>query len=340
MEFSIAFFSSLDEPGADAYEQVVRIAKYADSHGFRALWLPERHFHAFGGLFPNPAVVAAGLARETERIALCAGSVVAPLHDPVRIVEEWSVVDNLSGGRVELAFASGWNADDFVFFPDRYLDRKAVTLETASSVRELWAKGTATRVNGVGAVVELPLHPRPVQPDLPVWVTSAGAPTTMRAAGQTGSNVLTHVVDQDLDVLAERIRTYRQAVPTGTAGRVALMLHTYVGDDEAQVDSTVGEPLREYLRSSMRLEVRTAAHDGTGTDGMGGDLFEDLVEHSYARYRSTTSLIGSREACIQRVRQLQELGVDEIACLVDFGVDPDEVLAALDRLNDVRAACA
>ena len=56
---------------------------------------------------------------------------MAPLHDVVRLAEEWSLVDNLSRGRVGLAFASGWHAGDFVFFPARYLRRRSLPLGPA-----------------------------------------------------------------------------------------------------------------------------------------------------------------------------------------------------------------
>ena len=82
-------------------------ARFGDRHGFTAIWIPERHFHAFGGFSPNPSVIAAALARETKQIQLRSGSVVLPLHHPIRVAEEWAVVDNLSQGRVGISFASG-----------------------------------------------------------------------------------------------------------------------------------------------------------------------------------------------------------------------------------------
>src|SRR6185295_17743730 len=99
-------------------------AKFADRNGFAAVWTPERHFHAFGGLYPNPSVTSAAIAAITQRVKIRAGSVVLPLHHPLRVAEEWAVVDNLSNGRVGLAFASGWHSIDFVLAPQNYADRK------------------------------------------------------------------------------------------------------------------------------------------------------------------------------------------------------------------------
>ena len=84
--------------------------------------------------YPNPSVTSAALAMVTERIALRAGSVVAPLHHPLRIAEEWSVVDNLSAGRVGLSLASGWNPVDFALRPEAYADRQGSLEAAAHSV--------------------------------------------------------------------------------------------------------------------------------------------------------------------------------------------------------------
>src|SRR3954462_2764809 len=125
MDFSLFYFA--DSAGAaanDRYRLLIEGAKFADSHDFAGIWTPERHFHEFGGQYPNPAVTSAALATITQRIAIRAGRVVAPLHHPVRIAEEWSVVDNLLNGRVGISFASGWHAVDFALRPENYARRK------------------------------------------------------------------------------------------------------------------------------------------------------------------------------------------------------------------------
>jgi alkanesulfonate monooxygenase SsuD/methylene tetrahydromethanopterin reductase-like flavin-dependent oxidoreductase (luciferase family) len=63
-------------------------------------------------------VLAAALAVSTSNIRIRAGSVISPLQNPIRVAEEWSIVDNLSNGRVDLAFGQGWNPNDFVLAPD------------------------------------------------------------------------------------------------------------------------------------------------------------------------------------------------------------------------------
>src|SRR5262245_45469222 len=121
MEFGLMFFASASQThDHDRYRLLKESARFADRNNFCCIWTPERHFHDFGGLFPNPSVIGAALAMITSQTQIRAGSLVSPLHNPIRIAEEWAVVDNLSSGRAAISFGSGWNIDDFVFFPERY----------------------------------------------------------------------------------------------------------------------------------------------------------------------------------------------------------------------------
>ena len=118
-DFSLFFFAAdAENPMEDfAYKLLIEASKFADANGFKAVWTPERHFGAFGGLYPNPAVTSAALAMVTENLHLRAGSVIPSFHNPLRLAEEWAVVDNLSNGRIGLSVAAGWHHDDFVSSP-------------------------------------------------------------------------------------------------------------------------------------------------------------------------------------------------------------------------------
>ncbi|MEO0353014.1 MAG: LLM class flavin-dependent oxidoreductase, partial [Cyanobacteria bacterium P01_A01_bin.15] len=77
MKFSLFYFDGDGlNPQENPYKLLIESAKFADKNGFSAVWTPERHFHAFGGLYPNPAMTSAALAMVTENVQLRAGSVV------------------------------------------------------------------------------------------------------------------------------------------------------------------------------------------------------------------------------------------------------------------------
>ena len=169
IDFSLFYFSAAgdaERPGkTDKYRLLIEGARFADAHGFTAVWTPERHFHAFGGLYPNPSVTGAAIAAVTTRVGIRAGSCVLPLHHPVRVAEEWSVVDNLSNGRVGLSAAAGWQPDDFVLRPESYREAKATMFRDLDTVRRLW-RGETIAMRGPRGDVQVRCLPRPVQAEL------------------------------------------------------------------------------------------------------------------------------------------------------------------------------
>ncbi|MFD0370484.1 amino acid adenylation domain-containing protein [Streptomyces sp. NPDC127114] len=343
--FSLFFFAaSAGQSHREGYQLVLDAARYADTHGFEAVWTPERHFHEFGGLYPNPSVMSAALATITDRIALRCGSVVSPLHDAVRIAEEWSLVDNLSDGRVGLAFAAGWNSNDFVLRPENFPVRKERMTEQLEEFRRLWRGEPVRRVGGSGETVDVRIFPAPVQEEPPIWLTSVGTVQTFEKAGASGANLLTHLFGQNPDDLAEKIKAYRQArEAAGHAGpgQVTVMVHTFMSDDTEQARQQAREPFRNYLRSSTELWRTLFASTGQDLPEMGAEeQIDAVIDMAINRYFETSGLFGSPDSCAELVRALAAAGVDEIACLVDFGVEAPAVLESLtwvDRLRDAHA---
>ena len=339
VDFSLFFFPDdcADVRGEAKYALLLQGARFADERGFSAVWIPERHFHAFGGSYPNPAVAAAAVAVTTRRVGIRAGSVVLPLHDTIRVAEEWSMLDNLSGGRMGLGCASGWHASDFVFAPERFEVRHEAMIRGLGELATLWRGGTIKRLGGEGREVDVRLWPLPVQPSLPTWLTAAGHPRTFEQAGRLGLNVLTHVLGQGIDELEERIALYRRAYREhghAGAGKVALMIHTFLGPDAQEARQCARPALRRYLRSAADLAslARAAGAAGTPSDA---DL-DVLLDQATDRYLEMSGLFGTPAGCAGLVRRLQAIGVDELACLIDFGVERGAVLEGLERLDELR----
>lgn len=356
IEFSLAYFASEHADGGEAkYRLLLEGAKFADRNGFSAVWTPERHFHSFGGLYPNPSVTGAAIAAVTNRIQIRAGSVVLPLHNPIRVAEEWSVVDNLSGGRVAISFASGWHPNDFVLAPQNYQDRKELTLREIETVQQLWRGETVKFRNGVESDYDVRILPRPIQPELPVWITAAGHPDTFRVAGEMGANLLTHLLGQTVEELADKIDIYKQAWLSGghdpKGGHITLMLHTFVSEDTEAAREKVRVPFKSYLGSSVDLIKKASwtfpafkSTSGNGTrdldkEQLTPDEMEALLDHAFNRYFETSGLFGSLEKCEEMAESLRQIGVDEIACLIDFGVDFDSVMSSLEDLKALKDRC-
>lgn len=351
IEFSLFYFSSYAGENQDEkYRLLLEGAKFADQNRFSAVWTPERHFHDFGGLYPNPAITSAAIAAITKHVRIMSGSVVSPLHSSIRIAEDWSVVDNLSNGRVGISFASGWQPNDFAIMPGNYERRKDIMFEQIEVVRKLWKGEPVEFKSPLGKNILLRTLPRPIQKELPVWITAASNPETFRMAGERGFNILTHLLGQSIEDLEEKINIYRKAWKENGHGpgngHVSLMLHTFIGENIDEVKETVREPMKHYLKSAMSLVQMAEWYFPVYKSGTADiskeavNLTEEdknaILNHSFERYFETSALLGTPESCLETINKIKKVGVDEVACLIDFGVASEKVLDHLQYLNAVK----
>ena len=185
------------------------------------------------------------------------------------------------------------------------------------------------------------LRPRPVQAELPIWVTAAGSPDTFRKAGEIGAGLLTHLLGQSVEDVGRNIAIYREAWQeaghSGT-GHVTLMLHAFVGEDLEAVREKVRGPLTNYLKSSLSLIKNLAQSFGRNLDEevLSEEDWTVLLDKAFDRYFETSGLLGTPAKCMQVVKRLKEIEVDEVACLIDFGVDTTSVMDSLKHLDEVR----
>ncbi|PCK07322.1 MAG: hypothetical protein COA42_14895 [Alteromonadaceae bacterium] len=339
VSFSLFYFGAEAYEGENKYDLYLKAAKFADENDFEAIWTPERHFDLVGGLYPNPSILNAALATITQQIKLRAGSVVLPLHDPIRVAEEWAVVDNLSNGRVGIAVASGWHTRDFVLAPDNYESRRSVMSKEIDTLKTLWAGGSIVRKDGVGDDVEVQTYPKPIQKQLPLWITASISPKTFIEAGRIGANVLTHLLGQTIDELAEKIVLYRESLEKNgfdpQKGRVTLMIHTYLGDDlDATMEKARG-PFKQYMRSHISLIIPVLKSLGVSTDDMKDADLENMADFAFERYAQSASFIGTPQSVTHVAAHLKDIGVNEYACLIDW-LDNETVLQGLDSINELK----
>jgi natural product biosynthesis luciferase-like monooxygenase protein len=346
MELSLLFFNGAwDGADPEPYRLFHDAIQWADRHAFHSVWMPERHFATFGGLFPNPAVTAASVAFTTKRIGLRAGSVVAPFWDPIRIAEDWALVDNLSRGRAGVSFASGWHVNDFCLAPGHYERRREITLAHIDTVRSLWRGDTVRRTNGSGEDTEIRILPRPpAGHEIPIWLT-ATSDASIDAAAEHGLNLLLSIHHQKIGQrgmgrLEPRIERYRAGMARRTCKRgcpdrrgwVTLLVHTLVCDPGDLED--IGKPAyARYLETNLDLQAQTRDLSGLSPADRAF-----LIDTAVERMMHDAGLIGTVEHAREQICRFRRAGVDEVACLIDFGAPYDAVMNGLglmaDRLMD------
>lgn len=343
LDISLFFFADKAE-AVDGLELVARAVRAADRGGLCAAWFPELHFGEFGGLYPDPSLLCAYFAGQTESLHLRAGSVVLPLHDVARVAEAWSLVDQMSGGRVGLSVANGWQPEQFVLSRRPYAERRNLAAEQVTQLARLWTGQSIELSDASGQRRTIRTYPRPVQQELPLWVTCSSNPDGWSMAATLGANVLTGLLELSEEEVFARVRQYRRGMAAlhGRAGHVTLMMHTAVAPTWSDgIHAETEAALKNYLTNHLAfyermLKERESVSSDVQT--LSDADKEALIDRGVRRYMRRHALVGDEPTVAQRLDGMVRIGVDEVACLVNFGRSHEAVLATVDSLVNLQAA--
>jgi natural product biosynthesis luciferase-like monooxygenase protein len=206
------------------------------------------------------------------------------------------------------------------------------------TIQSLWRGETIELPNGVGKLIEVGVYPRPIQPELPIWITSQSSETFVKA-GEIGANVLTNFNYKRSQDLSDRIELYRTSLKMSghdqAKGKVTLMMHTFLAESMEKVEEKVRPAYNRYLTTNMTLQSNQASNFKVNLE-LSQDDKDVLISNAYDRLVSTHGLVGTVKSCYEKVKLLKMIGVDEIACLIDFGIDYDSAMQSLAYLNRLK----
>jgi alkanesulfonate monooxygenase SsuD/methylene tetrahydromethanopterin reductase-like flavin-dependent oxidoreductase (luciferase family) len=162
----------------DFYADALDLAVYAEELGFDSVWTSEHHF-VDDGYTPSILPLCAAIAARTSRIEIGTGLLLIPLHDPIRVAEDATVIDLISRGRLIVGLGLGWRAEEFDGFGVPLRER-ARRLERAVEVlRGAW--GGRPVAHGGTEVIVTPRPGRAGGP--PIWI-GASVERAVRRAGR------------------------------------------------------------------------------------------------------------------------------------------------------------
>ena len=306
----------------------------AEELGFEAMWLGEHHFGPYGvGDLPNPILLGADLAARTSRIRIGQMANIAPWWHPIRLAEDLAILDNMTGGRVEVGFGRGiWPYEGPQFHPnaDPRKDRENRELfrETVEVVRGIWTNeyfsyrgsnysfpvddtvfshpkypSNPAWQDG-DRVTKLRVTPRPLQkPHPPLWMT-VSTDRSVTTAAEMGLKACYWQppalrIRQRMELYA-RTRTELEGRPFGLGEDQAVMRSTYVA-------SSMEEARRDAEEGIMSSFIFNDPFRGRQVFTNPGEELAPDVKLDWDFLEPRTLLVGSPENVVERIQELREI---------------------------------
>jgi alkanesulfonate monooxygenase SsuD/methylene tetrahydromethanopterin reductase-like flavin-dependent oxidoreductase (luciferase family) len=280
------------KPTTARLREVVDNAVLAEELGFDGFGVGERHERPF--ISSSPPVVLSHIAARTSTIRLFTAVTTLSLLDPVRAFEDYSTLDHLSGGRLELMIGKGNGAAQAQLFHVTADDQWDRNREGYELFRRLWREDKVTWSGRFRpSLADAETWPRPLQQPIRVWHGSATSEESVDLAARWGDPLFSANVTNPVEPYAALVSYYRQQwefygndpadalVGAGTAG--------YYGAKTSQQAIETYRPLYEARLSRMRA---------LGLDPVFHSL-EDAIERSSA-------LVGSPQQIIEKVHRYHD----------------------------------
>lgn len=196
--------------GVEAMGQLLDRIERADQVGLDVFGMGEHHRPEY--LDSAPAVILAAAAARTKRIRLTSAVTVLSAADPVRVFQQFATLDLISQGRAEMVVGRGSSIEAFPLFGfdlNDYDELFTEKLELLLTVRDhehvRWSGQFRPALNGQG------IYPRPVQPQLPIWLGVGGTPESFVRAGTLGLPLMVAIIGGDTHRFRPLIDLYREA---------------------------------------------------------------------------------------------------------------------------------
>lgn len=213
----------------EEYKDVIALAKVVEDEGLDAAWVSEHHFSADGYL-PSLLVMLAALASHTERIELGTGVVLAPFHDPIRLAEDFAVVDHISNGRTVCGLGIGWRDEEFRAFGIPTKTRVRRLEEITEILRLAWGEERFSFSGRHYTYEDVAVTPKPKR--VPPILIGGFVDDAIRRAGRIGDGYISSRANPERVAEAFAMAAEeRKAAGLEGPPMVGLLMNGFVTDD-------------------------------------------------------------------------------------------------------------
>lgn len=328
MKFGLFFVMQRPEHVSERqiYQNEIPQMVAADGLGYDSVWIAEHHFSDYG-VCSAPQVLAAAVAGQTRRLRVGMGIVLLPLHDPVQIAEELAVLDQLSGGRLEVGIGRASTPLEYSGYSVPFEESRQRVDEGLTILRGVWTNDPYSYEGRFRQVRDVHLIPKPFQrPHPPLYLACNSAESVPIAARHRLPMMSSWLVLND--DLAERRAVYRRVSaehgypPAEVEARLARTWNirfVYVAED----DTTALADPREHLMAFMGAAATRPRTDRPASHAP--LAYEDYLRNGSAVY-------GTPNQVVEKIGTFRErTGVENLLCHVSVrAMDPAKVLRSLE----------
>src|SRR5919199_5331520 len=219
------------------FEDTTEQIQYAEELGFASAWLAEHHFSRYG-LGSSQLILAARIAGRTKRIRLGTAVLVPPLHHPIRLAEDIAMLDQVSGGRLEIGFGRGSSGYEYAGYSVSQAESQARYQETIGIVKGLWTTPDYSHQGQFYDFHHLNLVPPPLQkPHPPLYIAATRTPATLEFVARSGHPIIVGVVldhTAALDLCQRFIKMAGAAGHEMSISRIPFFRYLYVAESAEQ----------------------------------------------------------------------------------------------------------
>ncbi|MFJ4650233.1 LLM class flavin-dependent oxidoreductase [Nocardia sp. NPDC088792] len=319
MELGLTTFAETHPVGGDGpvptagerLRQVVEEAVATENAGLDVYGVGEHHRKDFAA--SAPAVVLAAIAARTERIQLTSAVTVLSSDDPVRVYQDFSTLDGISGGRAELMAGRGSFIESFPLFgydlsdyDDLFEEKLALLLKIREDEPVTWSgKFRAPLQDAV-------VYPRTDNRPLPVWIAVGGSPESVVRAGLLGLPLAIAIIGGQPARFKPLVDLYHRALDEGghEPQPVAVHAHGYVAETEK-------DAVADFYKSYAR------AMSGIGRERGWGPMTP--AQFDALRSPEGSLFLGTPDYVAEKIADVRDtLGLDRFMLHTSVGTLPHE----------------
>lgn len=337
MRFSLfhlpSFFPEHHVSEAQFYQDMLAETDQAEAYGFHSVWFAEHHFHNYGGHLPSVPVLGAAVAQRTKNIRIGSGICLIPLQDPIRVAEEYALLDCLSGGRLEFGIGRGFQKMEYDAFERNMADSRALFEEAHDIIMKAWREEHFSHDGPFRKVQNLRVIPKPVQKLPPIYVACIFTEESFEWTGKMGYNLMTvPYASPDPEFLVNRINVFRNARKahgSTTDPEVLGVYHFYCGETPEKAKEEPREAMLRYVQSVASANPEPAYSDQYK---MYKALPQAFKGFSYEYLYPHKVIFGDPDQCIERIKEIHSFGVTNVSLLINFGgLEHAKIMASFAR---------